>query len=122
TLAVHAGHQVDRGSGAVMPPINLSTTFERNADGSYTDGNVYARSNNPNRKALEECLAALEGGMAAAAFASGMAATTAVFQALQTGDHVIGPGDVYFGTGKVAQEVFGPWGLAYTVVDMTDLD
>lgn len=122
TIAVHAGRQVDSGSGAVMPPINLSTTFERNVDGSYTDGNSYSRSNNPNRKALEECLAALEGGTVAAAFASGMAATTAVFQALQTGDHVIGPGDVYFGTAKVAQEVFGPWGLVYTIVDMTDLD
>jgi cystathionine gamma-synthase len=122
TLAVHAGHDIDPGSGAVMPPINLSTTFERNAEGGYPSGFVYARSDNPNRRALEECLAALEGGAAALAFSSGMAATAAVFQSLATGDHVIIPGDVYFGTGKVAQEVFGRWGLQCTVVDMTDLD
>jgi cystathionine gamma-synthase len=122
TIAVHAGHEVDPSTGAVMPPIHLSTTFERQADGAYPAGFVYARSDNPNRQALETCLAALEGGVAALAFASGMAATTAVFQALATGDHVIVPGDVYFGTGKVAQEVFGRWGLACTVVDMTDLD
>ncbi|MDQ3250098.1 MAG: aminotransferase class I/II-fold pyridoxal phosphate-dependent enzyme, partial [Chloroflexota bacterium] len=121
TIAVHTGRQVDAGSGAVMTPINLSTTFERGADGSYQDGYVYSRSENPNRKALEECLAALEGGATALAFASGMAATTAVFQALATGDHVIIPDDLYFGTGKVAQEIFGRWGLVSAVVDLTDL-
>ncbi|MCX6043974.1 MAG: PLP-dependent transferase [Chloroflexi bacterium] len=122
TLAIHAGHHIDPSSGAVMAPINLSTTFERKADGSYTDENVYSRSNNPNRRALEECLAALEGGATAAAFASGMAATMSLFQALKTGDHVVGPDDVYFGTGRLAQELFGVWGLDYTIVDMTDLD
>ncbi len=121
TIAIHAGHTIDAASGALIPPINLSTTFARSGDGSYTNGLVYSRSDNPNRRALEECLAALEGGALALAFASGMAATTAVLQALQQGDHVIGPGDVYFGTGKVAQELFGPWGMSYTVVDMTDL-
>lgn len=122
TLAVHAGHEIDPASGAVMPPINLSTTFERNAAGGYTNGNSYSRSDNPNRRALESCLAALEGGNAALAFSSGMAATTAVFQAFTTGDHILVPGDVYFGTGKVAQELFGAWGLGCTVVDTTDLD
>ncbi|CAN5783101.1 cystathionine gamma-synthase [soil metagenome] len=122
TLAVHAGRHIDPGSGAVMAPINLSTTFERKADGSYTDDNVYSRSNNPNRRALEECLTALEGGATAAAFASGMAATMSLFQALAPGDHVIGPDDVYFGTGRLAQELFGGWGIDYTVADMTDLD
>ncbi len=121
TLAVHAGHAPDPTTGAVMPPLHLSTTFERRTDGSYPAGFSYARSDNPNRQALEECLAALEGGSQALAFASGMAATTAVFQALNTGDHVLMPGDVYFGTGKVAQEVFGRWGLACTVVDTSDL-
>jgi len=121
TVAIHAGHEVDPASGAVMPPINLSTTFERKADGGYTNGNSYSRSDNPNRRALESCLAALEGGAVALAFSSGMAATTAVFQALATGDHILVPGDVYFGTGKVAQELFGAWGLGCTVVDTTDL-
>jgi cystathionine gamma-synthase len=122
TIAIHSGRQVDAGSGAVMSPINLSTTFARNTDGSYTDGFVYARSDNPNRRALENCLAALEGGAVALAFASGMAATTAVLQSLQMGDHLLIPGDVYFGTGKVADELFGPWGLTCSVVDMSNLD
>ncbi|MCB0048264.1 MAG: PLP-dependent transferase, partial [Caldilinea sp.] len=108
--------------GAVMPPIHLSTTFERAADGSYTDGYVYTRSENPNRRALEECLAALEGGETSAAFGSGMAAIAAIFQALGTRDHVIFPDDVYFGTSRLLREVLGPWELDYSVVDMTDLD
>ncbi len=98
TLAVHAGREIDRGSGAVMPPIVLSTTFARDPDGSVPHGYVYTRNENPNRASLEQCLAALEGGAAAAAFASGQAATLAVLQALHAGDHVILPDDVYFGT------------------------
>jgi len=121
TLAIHAGHEIDPSSGAVIPPINLSTTFERKADGSYTDNLVYARSDNPNRRALETTLAALEGGVTAFAFASGMAATTALFQTLSTGDHVLVPEDAYFGTGKVVQDLFGRWGLSATIVDFTDL-
>ena len=122
TLAIHSGHDRTGDRGAVMPPIHLSTTFERSADGGYPGGFVYSRSDNPNRQALETCLAALEGGAAALAFASGMAATTAVFQALAAGDHVIAPDDAYFGAGKVAHEVFGRWGMQYAIVDMTDLD
>ena len=121
TLAVHAGRRPDPATGAVMPPIHLSTTFERAADGTYTDGFVYTRSENPNRRALEECLAALEGGAEAAALSSGMAASAAIFQTLGTGDHVIFPDDVYFGTSRLLREVLGPWELAYSVVDMTDL-
>ena len=120
TLAVHAGHHVDPSTGAVMPPINLSSTFERNADGSYTSGYVYSRSDNPNRQALEEVLAALEGGTAALTFASGMAAVQAVFMALEAGAHVVIPDDVYFGTGALVADVFGRWGLTVTAVDMTD--
>ncbi len=122
TQAVHAGRYVDPGSGAVMPPISLSTTFQRNADGSYTNDYVYTRTENPNRRALEECLSVLEGGRAARAFASGQAATMSVFQALAPGDHAIIPGDVYFGSGKLAQDLFTPWGLMVSIVDMTDLD
>ena len=120
TLAVHAGHHVDPSTGAVMPPINLSSTFERNADGSYTSGYVYSRSDNPNRQALEEVLAALEGGTAALTFASGMAAVQAVFMGLEAGAHVVIPDDVYFGTGALVADVFGRWGLTVTAVDMTD--
>lgn len=121
TVAVHAGRQSDAATGAVIPPIHLSTTFERNADGAYPSGFVYTRADNPNRVALEECLAALEGGAAAAAFGSGMAAIMGILQALTPGDHIILPDDLYHGTRRVVREVLGPWGLAYTFVDMTDL-
>ena len=121
TLAVHAGHEVDPGTGAVTPPIHSSTTFERDEDGSYPRGYVYARGGNPNRAALEECLAALEGGAGSAAFASGSAATMAVFQSLSPGDHVIAPNDVYHGTSRMLVEIFAQWGLETTFVDMTDL-
>src|SRR6185295_16190710 len=87
TLAVHAGHAVDPTTGAVTPPIHLTTTFGRDADGSLPHGFIYARSDNPTRQELERGLAALEGGAVALAFASGMAATAAVFQSLLPGDH-----------------------------------
>jgi cystathionine gamma-synthase len=121
TLAVHAGHRPDPATGAVTPPIHLSTTFERAADGSFPSGYIYGRDANPNRRSLEASLAALEGGAAAAAFASGMAATSAVFQALGPGDHVLVPDDSYYITRKLLQEVFTRWGLEHTAVDMTDL-
>ncbi|MDQ2919502.1 MAG: aminotransferase class V-fold PLP-dependent enzyme, partial [Verrucomicrobiota bacterium] len=121
TVAVHAGHAVDESTGAVAPPIQLSTTFERAADGSYRHGFVYSRSDNPNRRALEEALAALEGGSEAAAFGSGLAATAAVFQALRPGDHVIAPVAGYHGALKQLREVFVPWGLQVDFVDMTNL-
>jgi cystathionine gamma-synthase len=121
TLAVHAGRQVDPTTGAIAPPIQLSTTFERAADGSYPQGYIYTRTGNPNRTALEQCLAALEGGTVAAAFASGSAATMSIFQALASGDHVIAPQDAYTGTTTLLKTMFVPWGLSVTFVDMTDL-
>src|SRR5438132_668787 len=120
TLAVHAGRRVDPTTGAVTPAIHPSTTFEREPDGSYPRGFLYTRNANPNRNALEECLAALEGGEAAAAFASGSAATSAVFLALQPGDHVVAPTDAYHGTSRLLRETFSRWGLEATFVDMTD--
>ena len=122
TLAVHGGHAVDPSSGAVTPPITLSSTFERDPDGGYRSGHVYTRTSNPNRSSLEEVLAQLEGGAAAIAYSSGSAATQAVFQALSPGDHVIAPNDAYFGTLRQLREIFAPWGLEATVVDMADLD
>jgi cystathionine gamma-synthase len=121
TLAVHAGLRVDPTTGAVVPPIHAATTFEHEPDSSYPRGFLYSRGANPNRNALEECLAELEGGVACAAFASASAATSAVFQALAPGDHVLAPLDAYFGTGKLLRDVFAPWGLAVDFVDMTDL-
>ncbi len=120
TLAVHAGHQPDPGTGAVTPPIHLSTTFERAPDGSFPGGYIYTRDANPNRRALEQCLAELEGGAAAAAFASGMAAASAIFQSLGPGDHVLVPDDSYYVTRKLLGEVYGRWRLEHTAVDMTD--
>ncbi len=121
TLAVHAGHAVDPSTGAVSAPIQLSTTFERNPDNTYPSGYIYSRSNNPNRAALEIALAALEGGHSAAAFGSGLAASAAVFQALAPGDHIIAPADAYHGTNKLLRDVFIPWGLEVSFVDLTDL-
>ena len=120
TLAVHAGHAVDPATGAVTPPIHLTTTFGREADGSLPHGFLYARSDNPTRRELEQGLAALEGGADAIAFASGMAATAAVFQTLAPGDHVVAPRDAYYGTARLLREVMAGWGLESTLVDMTD--
>lgn len=120
TIAVHAGHGIDPTTGAVAPPIHLSTTFERAPDGSFPRGHLYARNSNPTRSALETCLAELEGGGAAAAFASGSAATAAIFQALAPGDHVVAPSDAYHGTLRLLRETFMPWGLTASFVDMTD--
>jgi len=122
TLAVHAGHAIDPATGAVSPPIHLSTTFERDAEGGYPHGYVYARSANPTRHALEQGLAALEGGQDAAAFGSGLAASSAILQALAPGDHVIAPIDVYHGMTKLLREVFVRWGLDVSFVDMTNID
>jgi cystathionine gamma-synthase len=121
TLAVHAGHGVDAATGAVTEPIHLSTTFERGADGSYPHGYIYSRNHNPNRNALEAALAALEGGAAAAAFGSGLAAVTAIFQGLQPGDHVVAPKDIYHGTANVLKHLFAKWQVSATFVDMTHL-
>jgi cystathionine gamma-synthase len=120
TLAVHAGSPVDPKTGAVTPPIHLSTTFERAPDGSFPGGFIYSRSGNPNRQALEACLAQLEGGAAAAAFSSGQAATFAILQSLGPGDHVIAPEDAYYGTADLLLDHFSHWGLETTLVDMTN--
>jgi cystathionine gamma-synthase len=121
TVAVHAGTAVDPATGAVTPAIHPSTTFERDPDGSYPRGFLYSRNSNPNRAALEQCLAALEGGAGAAAFASASAATSAILLALAPGDHVVAPTDAYHGTSRLLRETFARWKLDTTFVDMTDL-
>ena len=122
TLAVHSGRVVDPATGAVTPPIHMATTFQRAADGSYPQGYIYGRSGNPTRELLEQCLRDLEGGAAAAAFSSGMAAIMSVFQALSPGDHIIAPKDIYHGTARLLREIMAPWNLKATFVDMTDLE
>jgi len=122
TLAVHAGHQIDEATGAVTEPIYLSTSFERDLDGGYERGYMYGRNRNPNRVALENALAALEGAAIGAAFSSGVAATTAIFQNLAPGDHVIAPMDGYYGTANVLNHLFAKWGIQASFVDMTQID
>ena len=122
TLAVHAGHKIDSATGAVSPPINLSTTFERDVEGTYSRGFMYTRNNNPNREALERGISALEGGAVAVAFASGTGATMAIFQALAPGDHVLAHIDAYYGTSRLIREIFLRWGLEADFVDMSDPD
>jgi cystathionine gamma-synthase len=120
TLAVHAGRAVDPTTHAVVPPIVLSTTFERAADGSFPGGYIYTRNGNPNRQALEQALAALEGGVVAVAFSSGNAATSAVLQALDPGDHVIASVETYYGTRAVLTGALQRWGLQSDFVDLAD--
>ncbi|HET7306962.1 MAG TPA: aminotransferase class V-fold PLP-dependent enzyme [Gammaproteobacteria bacterium] len=122
TLAVHAGREVDTETGAVALPIHPSTTFERAADGGFPHGHIYTRYANPTRTHLETCLAALEGGAEAAAFASGTAAAMTVFQALGPGAHAVASADAYHGILRLLREIMAPWGLAVTLVDTSDLD
>ncbi|MGH8281249.1 MAG: trans-sulfuration enzyme family protein, partial [Gammaproteobacteria bacterium] len=115
-------HAPDAATSAVSPPIHLSTTFARDADGNYPHGFSYARVTNPNRARLETCLAALEGGVTAMAFASGVAAASAMFQALVPGDHVICSQDAYHGVMRLLREIMQPWQLKVSFVDTTQLD
>jgi len=122
TLAIHAGNHGDPTTGAVVPPLILSTTFERAADGSIVEGrDIYTRASNPNRRALEEKLAALEGGSEAVAFASGQAATMSIFHSLGGNSHVILPDDIYYNTKVIIDNLYANFGLTCTAVDMTDL-
>jgi cystathionine gamma-synthase len=106
TIAIHAGNHTDPTTGAVVQPITLSTTFERLEDETFREGYIYSRSANPNRKALEQVLSALEGGVDAAAFSSGNAAGMAVFQSLEPGTHIIAPDDMYHGLRNQLKQLF----------------
>jgi cystathionine gamma-synthase len=121
TVAVHAGHEVDPATGAVAAPIYLSTTFERDIEGTYSRGFMYSRNDNPNRKTLERGVSMLEAGEAAAAFGSGTGATMSILQALSPGDHVLAHIDAYYGTSRLIREIFVRWGLQVDFVDMSDL-
>jgi cystathionine gamma-synthase len=122
TLAVHAGRHIDPATAAVSSPIYLTTTFERSPEGEYPLGFSYSRENNPNRRALEECLARIEGGKDALAFSSGLAVSTAVLHGLEPGDHILVADDVYWGLRRVIGDIFGKAGFEISYVDMTDLD
>ena len=117
TRAIHAGQEPDPATGATVVPIYATSTFTQDAPGQHR-GYEYSRSGNPTRAALEQCLASLEGGEAAAAFASGLAATTGVLNAcLQPGDEVVAAADLYGGTYRLLERVFKPWGLESRFTD-----
>jgi cystathionine gamma-synthase len=122
TLAIHSGYEIDPTTGALTPPINLSTTFERDVDGTFSRGHVYTRHTNPNRIELETRLASLEGGTKAMAFASGSATFMCILQALKTGDHVIAPNDMYYGIQVLLRDLFPAWGLEVSFVTASKLD
>lgn len=123
TIAVHEGREIDPATGAVAPPIHLSTTFERDADGGFSRGFEYIRDDNPNRRSLETCLTALEGGTATVAFPSGMAAISATIEALgpRYPGALVVPKDVYFGVRAMLNETEFGRKLAVAAVDMTDV-
>lgn len=121
TLVINSTQYHDANASAVVPPIYLSTTFEREPDSSIPHGHIYTRASNPNRNSLEKAYAVLEGGEVGMAFASGQAATATIFQCLSPNDHVIVPDDAYYGTPALLQEIMSVWGLKYTKVDMSDL-
>ncbi|MCB9707603.1 MAG: PLP-dependent transferase [Myxococcales bacterium] len=119
TLAIHAGQEPDPNTGAVMQPIVLSTTFSQDGPGAHK-GYEYTRSDNPNRRSLEICLASLEGASHGLAFSSGCAAISTVMQLLSPGDHVVACDDVYGGTRRLFDQVFSPLGLKISWVDLAD--
>ena len=116
TLAIHAGQDADPTTGATVVPIYATSTYTQVAPGQHK-GYEYSRSGNPTRAALETCLAALEGGERGLAFASGLAATTAVVSVLRPGDEVVAAADLYGGTYRLLERVFKPWGLVARYTD-----
>jgi cystathionine gamma-synthase len=121
TRAIHAGQDPEPHTGAIVPPISLSTTFAQDAVGKHR-GYEYSRSGNPTRTALETCVASLEGARHGLAFASGLAAEDAVLRTLDPGDHVIIPNDAYGGTFRLVARVHERHGLAWTACDLRDPD
>jgi len=119
TLAIHAGQEPDPTTGAIMTPVYLTSTYVQRAPGE-SSGYVYSRTGNPTRAALESCLAALEGGRRAFAFASGCAAATTLLHLLRAGDHVVCCDDVYGGTYRLMDKVMRRMNLEFTFADLTD--
>ena len=128
TLAIHAGQEPDPNNGAVMTPVYLTSTYMQDGIGKPRQGYEYSRTLNPTRKALQDCLAALEGGTLrqaqgeafGLAFASGMAATDTVLRMLSSGDHVVAGNDVYGGTFRLFDKILRRFGLDFTFADTTD--
>ncbi|MBI3739948.1 MAG: aminotransferase class I/II-fold pyridoxal phosphate-dependent enzyme, partial [Chloroflexi bacterium] len=121
TRALHVGQAPESATGAVVVPIFQTSTFAQTDVGEHK-GFDYARTANPTRAALEECLASLEGGAYGLAFSSGMGAITTLMLLLKSGDHVVVCDDVYGGTFRLFRRVLEDFGLEFTFVDMTNLD
>ncbi|SFR70121.1 cystathionine gamma-lyase [Agromyces sp. CF514] len=123
TLAIHAGQAFDPTTGAVIPPVYLTSTYVQDGIGGLREGYEYSRGGNPTRTALETQLAALEGGIRGLSFASGLAAEDALLRTmLAPGDHVVVGNDVYGGTHRLIRKVHGAWGVRHSTVDLGDLD
>ncbi|QIL19867.1 PLP-dependent transferase [Thermomonas sp. HDW16] len=122
TLAVHVGNEPDPTTGAVAPPLHLSTTFRHGPAGERSAGYEYQREGNPTNDRLREALMALEGGKQAMTFASGMAAMTTLLECLPNGARVLFPDDCYTGLRMLFEEFLPERGIQATVVDMADLD
>ena len=123
TLAIRAGQDHDPTTGAVIPPLHVSSTYAQDGIGGLRNGYEYGRSANPTRTALQTQLAALEGGRFGLSFASGLAAEDALLRAALTpGDTVLMGNDVYGGTHRLVDRILGPWGVNLRIVDMTDAE
>ncbi|MFC4020517.1 cystathionine gamma-synthase [Micromonospora sp. GCM10011542] len=123
TLAIHAGQDPEARTGAVIPPIYQTSTYAQDAVGAPRLGYEYSRSGNPTRDALQECLAALEGGPVGLAFASGLAAEDTLLRTVcAPGDHVVIPDDAYGGTYRLFARVAQRWGLEFTPAKVSDPD
>src|SRR3990172_5842907 len=121
TLAIHAGQPPDPATGAVMTPIYQTSTYAQEGIGKHK-GYEYSRTGNPTRRALEDCLAALEGAKYGLAYASGMAAIDNVLRLVQAGEHVVAGNDVYGGTFRLFDKILKGYGIEFTYVDTSDLD
>jgi cystathionine gamma-synthase len=122
TKAIHAGQAPDPTTGAVILPIHPTSTYAQDGVGGTRSGYEYSRSANPTRTALQECLAALEGGRHAVAFGSGMGASDVLLRVLLSpGDHIVIPHDAYGGTFRLVDKVLRPWGIEHTPVDLADV-
>lgn len=122
TTAVHAGSEVDPTTGAIAPPLHLSTTFEHAPSGEPLHGFIYVREENPIQSRLESALRELEGGQSAVVFASGMAAGAAVLQTLPRGSHVLFCDDIYYTVRTLARDFLPGWGIESTFADLGDLE
>ncbi len=121
TKTIHSGQQPEETSGAVMPPVFFTSTYAQEAPNVHK-GHEYARVTNPTRTALEKMLAGLEDARYACAFASGCAAMDALLKMLRPGDHVIATNDIYGGSYRLFKEVFEPYGIRFSFVDMSTIE